>query len=466
MIRNLTASDTICALSTAPGTGAIAVIRISGPSAFKVTDRIFIPADKKMKAETAKSHTIHLGTIGLETGILDEVLISIFRAPHSYTGEDVIEIACHGSVYIQQKILELLVICGLRMANPGEFTLRAFMNRKFDLSQAEAVADLIASHSASSHDLAIQQMRGGFSKKIGTLRQSLIEFTALIELELDFSEEHMIFAERTGFQELLNRIETELSSLIQSFSLGNVIKTGIPVAIIGKPNVGKSTLLNVLLNEEKAIVSEIPGTTRDAIEDTIVIGGYSFRFIDTAGLRAAEDQIETIGIERTWEKIAEANIILYVFDATEQSFNDVMEAIAEFKTYTAGNARSLILIGNKMDKLKVLPKGFKDFVEYDTIFVSGKRRENIHMIAEHLLEVVSTAKVSDHTIVSNSRHYEALQRAYNSVECEHEGLNSGLSTDLLTSDLRTALYHLGEITGEVTSDEILGAIFSRFCVGK
>ena len=459
-------TDTICALSTAPGMAAIAVIRISGPASFEVTGRVFSPAEKNLDIKTVKSHTIHLGTIGSGSGILDEVLISFFRAPHSYTGEDVVEISCHGSVYIQQKVLELLVSCGLRMARPGEFTLRAFINKKFDLSQAEAVADLIASHSDSSHDLAIQQMRGGFSKKISALRQSLIEFTSLIELELDFSEEHMVFADRADFKTLLDHIEAELTMLIQSFSLGNVIKTGIPVAIIGKPNVGKSTLLNALLNEEKAIVSEIPGTTRDAIEDTIVIGGYSFRFIDTAGLRAAEDQIETIGIERTWEKINEANIILYVFDATEQSFTDVMEAMADFKDFTSDNSRKMILIGNKMDKLKTLPKGFKEFVEYDTIFVSGKRRENIHLIAEHLLQVVTNAKVSDKTIVSNSRHYEALLRALDSIESVRKGLFDDIFPDLLTSDLRNALFHLGEITGEITTDEILESIFSRFCIGK
>ncbi len=459
-------NDTICALSTAPGMGAIAVIRLSGPDSFRVIGQIFRPAEKGLDVGTAKSHTIHLGTLGNEAGILDEVLISLFRSPHSYNGEDVIEISCHGSVYIQQKVLELLFSCGLRMAAPGEFTLRAFMNRKFDLSQAEAVADLIASHSASSHDLAIQQMRGGFSRKIHALRRSLIDFTALIELELDFSEEHMIFADRSGFHTLLDEIETEISSLIGSFSLGNVIRSGIPVAIIGKPNVGKSTLLNALLNEERAIVSEIPGTTRDAIEDTIIIGGYSFRFIDTAGLRAAVDQIETIGIGRTWEKIGEASIILYVFDATVQSFADVTESIAEFRDYTAENARTMILVGNKMDKLKSLPKGFKDFVAFDTVFVSGKRRENIHLIAEHLVKVVEDTNVTDRTIVSNSRHHEALQRALGSVLSVRQGLRTGISTDLLSPDLRNALYHLGEITGEVTSDDILGAIFSRFCIGK
>ena len=458
--------DTICALSTAPGIGAIAVIRISGPDAFAVTGSIFRPAVTGFNIAAVGSHTIHFGMIGKASSILDEVLVSFFRSPHSYTGEDVVEISCHGSVYIQQKILELLYSQGLRLAKPGEFTLRAFLNKKFDLSQAEAVADLIVSHSASSHDLAIQQMRGGFSKKIGALRKSLVEFTALIELELDFSEEHMIFADRTDLNTLLDTIETELSALVQSFSLGNVIKNGIPVAIIGKPNVGKSTLLNAILNEEKAIVSEFPGTTRDAIEDTIVIDGYSFRFIDTAGLRAAEDKIEHIGIERTWQKISEATIILYVFDATKQSFPEVRDELSEFRELMNDKTRHLILIGNKTDKLEVLPKGFKEFVEYETIFVSGKRRENLHLIAEHLLDVVRKSEVSDKTVVSNARHYVALQSAFDSILSVRDGLKNEISPDLVTTDIHKALYHLGEITGEITTDDILGAIFSRFCIGK
>ena len=458
--------DTICALSTAPGMGAIAVIRLSGPAAIETTGRIFRPAEKNFDIASVKSHTIHLGVIGSGTAILDEVLVSFFRTPHSYTGEDVVEISCHGSTYIQQKILEVLLSCGLRLARPGEFTLRAFMNRKFDLSQAEAVADLIASQSVTSHDLAMQQMRGGFSKKIAELRQSLVEFTALIELELDFSEEHLIFADRADLRALLDRLETELTQLISSFSLGNVIKHGIPVAIIGKTNAGKSTLLNAILNEEKAIVSEIPGTTRDAIEDTIIIGGYSFRFIDTAGLRASEDAIETIGIGRTWEKISEANIVLYVFDAAEQSFEDVNEAITELKNTMEGKLINLVLIGNKIDKINMLPIGFKEFVEHQTIFVSGKRRENIHLIAEHLVEITGKTSTTDQTIVSNSRHYEALQQALGAVASVRGGLNSGISPDLFTVDIHKALYHLGEITGVITNDEVLGAIFSRFCVGK
>jgi tRNA modification GTPase len=458
--------DTICALSTPPGMGAIAVVRLSGPDAFKTIGQIFKPAEKNLDIAAIPSHTIHLGVIGTPGNIVDEVLISCFRGPHSYTGEDVIEISCHGSVYIQQKLLELLFSLGIRHASPGEFTFRAFMNGKFDLSQAEAVADLIASHSGTSHDLAFQQMRGGFSKKIQTLRASLVEFTALIELELDFSEEHMIFADRADMHKLLDHLETELTQLIRSFSLGNVIKSGIPVAIVGKPNVGKSTLLNAILNEEKAIVSEIPGTTRDAIEDTIVIGGYSFRFIDTAGLRASEDSIETIGIERTWEKISEASIILYVFDATEQSFEEVNTSISELKQQNDGRSLNLVLIGNKTDKLDYLPQGFRNFVEYETIFVSGKRKENIHLIAEHLVEVVEKTKTTDKTIISNSRHYEALQAALVAITGVRTGLGEGISPDLLTVDIHTALYHLGEITGEITTDEILGGIFSRFCVGK
>jgi len=460
-------SDTICALSTAPGTGAIAIIRMSGPETFRVCKTIFTPSSKKLDLLNAPSHTIHLGFIGNDDVILDEVLLSIFRAPNSYTGEDVVEISCHGSAFIQQKLLELLIGKGLRLARPGEFTLRAFLNGKFDLSQAEAVADLIASHSDTSHDLALQQMRGGFSKKIKFLRQKLVDFTALIELELDFSEEHVEFADRSALQFLLHEITAELTQLVHSFTLGNVIKNGIPVAIIGKPNVGKSTLLNTILNEEKAIVSEIPGTTRDAIEDTIVIGGYSFRFIDTAGLRGAtNDRIETMGIERTWEKIHEAAIILYIFDATSHSFNDVMEAISEFRELAEDKSKKLILVGNKTDKLKKLPKGFVEFVEYETIFVSAKRKENIHLIAESLQKTLQSAKLSDHTVVSNTRHYEALQSALNAIQAVNEGLASGLSPDLLSTDIRNALYHLGEISGEITTNEILENIFSRFCIGK
>jgi tRNA modification GTPase len=464
IINGLT--DTICALSTPPGIGAIAVIRISGVETFNILKRIFRPVKKGSLEEEYSSHTIHLGFLEDAQKLVDEVLVSVFRGPNSYTGEDVVEISCHGSVYIQQQVLELLIRNGARLAKPGEFTLRAFMNRKLDLSQAEAVADLIASHSETSHELALRQMRGGFSRKIAALRESLVTFTSLIELELDFSEEQMVFADRQELRDLLAMLTTELTQLVDSFRLGNVIKHGIPVAIVGKPNVGKSTLLNAILNEEKAIVSEIPGTTRDAIEDTIVIGGYTFRFIDTAGLRASEDKIENIGMERTWEKINEASIILYIFDATTHSFNDVNEAISEFSETLREQHKRLILIGNKTDLVDELPRGFKEFMDFETIFVSGKRKENIHLIAEHLFSVVESTRIPDNTIVANSRHFEALQKALGAVLNISEGLYSGISPDLLTIDIREALYHLGSITGEITTDEILGGIFGRFCIGK
>ncbi len=463
---SLTQNDTICAISTPPGLGAISVIRLSGPVAIEVSRKIFHPRDKELDLSHVASHTVHFGTIGDDTGMLDEVLLTIFRSPHSYTGEDVIEISCHGSPYIQQKLIELLLGLGLRLANPGEFTLRAFLNGKFDLSQAEAVADLIASHSKSSHDIAVSQMRGGFSKKIKMLREKLVEFTSLIELELDFSEENVEFASRPDLVKLLLELEDEIALLIKSFSIGNVIKNGIPVTIIGKPNVGKSTLLNTILNEEKAIVSEIPGTTRDAIEDTIVIGEYRFRFIDTAGLHTSVDRIEKMGIERTWEKIHQASIILYVFDVTEDSFEDVMLAVSEFKEIAEDKSKKLVLIGNKADKLKRLPSGFKDFVELETIFVSAKRKENIHLISDSLVKSVKAENLSGSTIVSNTRHLEALQNALTSIISVHDGLDSGLSPDLLTVDIRKALHHLGEITGDITTEEILGNIFGRFCIGK
>ena len=459
-------NDTICALSSPPGTGAIAVIRLSGKEAFPLCESVFTPVRRSFRIRDAASHTIHHGFIGREGNILDEALVSIFRNPHSYTGEDVVEISCHGSVYIQQKILELLVEQGARFARPVEFTLRAFLNGKFDLSQAEAVADLIASHSQTSHDLALRQMRGGFSEKIRDLRRKLVNLTSLIELELDFSEENVEFANRSELLELLIEINNELSLLINSFSLGNVLKKGIPVTIIGKPNVGKSTLLNAILNEEKAIVSEIPGTTRDAIEDTIVLGGYSFRFIDTAGLREARGKIETLGIERTWEKIREATIILYVFDATADSYRDVLVSVEEFGELYRDPAKKLILVGNKTDKLKKLPQGFREFVEPETVFVSAKRRENVHLVAESLLKAVGELNITGTTIISSARHLEALQNARSAVVSIEQGLASNLTPDLLTTDIRKALHHLGEITGEITTDEILGNIFSRFCIGK
>lgn len=459
-------TDTICALATPPGSGPIAIIRISGPDTFKVCKKIFVPQNKKINIAETKSHTVHFGNIGDKNEILDEGLLTIFRNPHSYSGEDSAEISCHGSIYIQQKVLELLIENGIRLAKPGEFTMRAFLNGKFDLSQAEAVADLIASSSKYSHDLALNQMRGGFSEKIKTLRQQLLDFTSLIELELDFSEEDVQFADRKQLGELLEIIKEEINILTASFSIGNVLKKGIPVAIIGKPNVGKSTLLNAILNEEKAIVSEIPGTTRDVIEDTINIEGISFRFIDTAGLRNHTDEIERIGIERTYEKIEQAKVILFVFDISDCTHEEVMEVIDDFKARVKDESKRLILIGNKTDMLVEAPKCFKYLVDHETIFVSAKRKENINLIVESLLKTVDREQIIDSTLVSNTRHYEALTKAGEAIENIEKGLSEGIPSDLMTIDIHSALHHLGEITGEITTDEILGNIFGKFCIGK
>ncbi len=458
--------ETICALATAPGSGAIAVIRVSGPDTYPILEKLFKPRNKKLNIKKSEGYKIYFGTIGDENELIDEVLLSVFKQPNSYTGEDAVDISCHGSEYIQQRIIESLIDHGTRLADPGEFTMRAFMNGKFDLSQAEAVADLIASNSKSSHDLALQQMRGGFSDKIRELRQQLLDFTSLIELELDFSEEDVEFADRKQLFELLEVLKKELKKLVDSFRLGNVLKRGIPVAIIGKPNVGKSTLLNAILNEEKAIVSEIPGTTRDVIEDTIIIEGYSFRFIDTAGLRQSGDTIESIGIERTREKIAQASIILYICDISQCTRDSLDEILSEFREYIHDQSKRFILVGNKIDKLEEMPKKFRELVDLETIFVSAKRKENISMITDSLLKSVKEQKVSDRAIVSNTRHYEALKSALEAVVNVDQGLKDGLPSDLVTIDIRQALHHLGSITGEISTDEILGNIFGKFCIGK
>ena len=482
-------NDTICAIATPPGQGAIAIIRVSGPEAVSVCESVFSPKKKGLKITDAETHTIHFGTIGKEEEMLDEVLVSVFRQPHSYTGENAVEISCHGSSYIQQKIVELLISKGARHARPGEFTLRAYQNGRFDLSQAEAVADLIAASSKASHDLALQQMRGGFSKKISELRGKLLDFVSLIELELDFSQEDVEFADRSALIKLLRELQSELSDLANSFSLGNVLRTGIPVAIIGKPNVGKSTLLNAILNEERAIVSPIPGTTRDTIEDTIVHNNYAFRFIDTAGLRHSSDEIESMGIERTYEKISQAAIVLYVFDASITTYEDVLAEMLQFKGQRSkvkdegteglghrertadrqpltADQKKFLLIANKTDMLEESPHGLKGFLEMECLFVSAKRKENINLILDRLVESVKELDIQDKAVVSNIRHYEALTKSLQSVEAVLAGLESGLSGDLLTVELRTALYHLGEITGEISTEDILGNIFGRFCVGK
>jgi tRNA modification GTPase len=459
--------DTICAPATAPGMAAIAVIRLSGPEAFLIAQECFEPQKKGLSFTDIPSHRVTLGQFHQASKPVDEVLLTKFQKPHTYTGQDLVEISCHGSPFIQQEILRILIDKGARMARPGEFTLRAFMNGRMDLSQAEAVADLIASNSSASHLMAFRQMRGHFSERIRELRQQLVNFAGLIELELDFSEEDVEFADRGSLNNLLDTIETEISRLKQSFSMGNVLKNGIPVAIIGKPNVGKSTLLNALLNEERAIVSDIPGTTRDTIEDTITIRGVAFRFIDTAGLRHSQDKIESVGIERTYEKIRQAAIILYLFDASETSLEEITETLNDFRERFYDENKRLILIANKIDLLEEIPHHFRNLVELETIFVSAKRKENINMITDSLLSSVTTASEEENqAIVSNSRHYEALSKTAEAISAVRRGIEENLPGDLMAIDLRSALHHLGTITGEVTNDEILGNIFEKFCIGK
>jgi tRNA modification GTPase len=465
-LKHITSKDTICALASPPGIGAIALIRLSGAEAFSICEKVFVPNGKIKHLNEMHSHTLHLGAFFDQLDLVDEVLISIFHNPTSYTGEDVVEISCHGSVYIQKKIIEVLLSNGARMADPGEFTIRAFLNGKFDLSEAEAVADLIASNSRSSHELAIEQMRGEFSSKIRWLRARLLEFVSLIELELDFSEEDVQFADRTALIKLLTDIKEEVIRLKSSFALGNVLKYGIPVAIVGKPNVGKSTLLNALLNEERAIVSDIPGTTRDTIEDTISIEGVNFRFIDTAGLRHSIDSIESMGIGRTYEKISQASVVLYVFDINETTEDEIDEAIADIRAQVNIPDKEIILIANKTDMLQESPHTFRKLVDMDTLFVSAKRLENINLIISRLLSSVHSGETSDKTIVSNLRHYEALTHTLEAILNVEKGFAEGITSDLISIDIREALYHLGLITGEITSDEILGSIFGKFCIGK
>ena len=463
---NLLNTDTICAVATAPGSGAISVIRMSGNESLTVLWKIFQPLNPHVNQNNMESHKLYFGKIMDNDHEIDEVLVSWFKSPHSYTGEDSVEISCHGSIFIQQKLIELLVKHDIRMADAGEYTKRAFLNGKMDLSQAEAVADLIASQSKMAHKVALNQMRGGFSRKIRELREKLLKFASLIELELDFAEEDVEFANRQELFVLLNELKTELSLLISSFKFGNVIKQGIPVAIIGKPNTGKSTLLNALLNEEKAIVSEIPGTTRDAIEDTIVIEGYMFRFIDTAGLRKSEDKVENIGIERTYAKIEQATLILYICDISQMDELSVKEMLTEFKSYIEDDSKHFILVGNKIDQMEEVPPHLKELLDFETVFISAKRRENIHLLAETLVDKVKNENLHDDVIVTNTRHYEALSAALESVIQVETGLQNDLPGDLLAIDLRQALHYLGSVTGEITTNEILGSIFSKFCIGK
>ena len=457
--------DNICALATASGLGAIAIIRVSGPDAIVLCDPLFESKKKGKRLSDQSSHTVHLGTFVKDGHLIDEVLVTVFKGPHSYTGENVVEISCHGSTFIQQQIIQTLLNQGCRTAQAGEFTFRAFMNGKMDLSQAEAVADLISSSNEKSHHLALSQMRGGFSGEIQALREELIKFASLIELELDFSTEDVEFADRSQLQGLLNRLKQVLRKLIDSFALGNVLKNGIPVAIVGEPNVGKSTLLNALLNEERAIVSEIAGTTRDTVEDEIVIEGMSFRFIDTAGIRDTQDQIESIGIEKTFEKINQAKVVLYLFDASSASYEKVIEELTKLKRSAEG--KQLIAIANKVDRgdAAQIKTTFGDLDQ--VLFISAKEKANVDRLKVLLTEKVKQGLLSnDDVIVSNSRHYEALSQALNHVVQVQEGLESDISGDLLAMDIRQSLFHLGEITGEITTDDLLDSIFRDFCIGK
>ena len=462
-------SDTIIALATPSGMGAISVIRLSGKNAIKLVDVKFSSVSGK-KLKDQKTHTIHLGHLIEDEKELDEVLVSVFKNPNSYTGEDVVEISCHGSPYIQQEIIQLFLRSGCRMADPGEFTLRAFLNAKLDLSQAEAVADLIASDSEASHQIALQQMRGGFSSEIKNLRDELLNFASLIELELDFTEEDVEFANREQFKELLDRIILVLKRLVDSFAVGNVIKNGIPIAIVGEPNVGKSTLLNALLNEDRAIVSHIAGTTRDTIEDEIIIGGINFRFIDTAGIRDTQDVVESIGIKKTYEKIDQAQVVIYLFDATligkeGNSIKTITSEIGKIKNKFP--QKQVIIIANKIDELNNKEiELIKESIS-DVFMLSAKKAIGIDRLQDKLLEFVNTGALkSNDTIITNSRHYDALIKALEEVQKVKHGLNSGLSGDLLAIDIRQALYHFGEITGEISSDDLLGNIFANFCIGK
>ena len=463
MIQN----DSIIALATPSGIGAISVIRISGEDAINIVSKKFNSISGR-ELKNQKTHTIHLGHIIENNRIIDEVLVSVFKNPSSYTGENVVEISCHGSSYIQQEIIQLFLKNGCRMADNGEFTMRAFLNGKMDLSQAEAVADVIASNSSASHQLAIQQMRGGITNELKDLRAKLLDFAALIELELDFSGEDVEFADRTKFKELVATISSVLKKLIDSFSFGNAMKNGIPVAIIGEPNVGKSTLLNSLFNEEKAIVSEIAGTTRDAIEDELIIEGVAFRFIDTAGIRQTNDIVESIGIKKTFEKAENAQLLIFLIDSNKfiGSKSTFLEEIETIKNRFPN--KRLLLIANKIDSLPEKQRKEITTSVKDILLLSAKEKIGITTLLEELTSLVNRGALSNNeTIVTNSRHFEALNNALNAINSVQEGIDLEISTDLFSIDIRECLRHLGNITGEYDVDkDILGHIFSNFCIGK
>ena len=450
-------TETIIALATPPGIGAISVLRLSGSDSINIVSKVF----KGVDLTNQKSHTVHFGHILDKETILDEVLATVFVAPHSFTRENSVELSCHGSMYIVNRILQLFVQVGARLADPGEFTKRAYLNGRFDLAQAEAVADLIASENEASHLTALNQMRGGISNEIRELREKLVHFASMIELELDFSEEDVEFASRDDLKTLIFAIEKVLSALIDSFQMGNVIKNGVPVVIVGKPNAGKSTLLNALLKDEKAIVSDIPGTTRDVIEDELTIGGVKFRFIDTAGLRETADQVEAIGVERAGKKMDEASLILYLFDLDEETADHVLEKEAELKN----RKTPYLLIGNKSDKASMDLSTLSQNQHF--ISIAAKHGTNLSLLEKRIIELSNLKDFrSGNVIVTNVRHYQSLVQTRNSLRDVLNGIDLQITNDFLAQDIRHALHHLGEITGEITTDDLLANIFSKFCIGK
>jgi len=455
---NILEQDTICALATAPGMGAIAIIRISGHKSFEVVEKIF-----SKSISDKDSHTVHFGLIKENDTIIDEVIVTVFKNPKSFTGEDSVEITCHGSVFIQQQIIQLLIRSGARMAKAGEFSMRAFMNGKMDLSQTEAIADLISSTTKAQHEVAMHQMRGGFTTELSGLRQQLLDFASLIELELDFSEEDVEFADRSQLEALVNEITEGINSLMESFQLGNVIKNGVPIAIVGAPNSGKSTLLNTILNEDKAIVSDIAGTTRDVIEDEIIIDGVAYRFMDTAGIRETKDTIENLGIKRSFEQVKKAKIVLLMFGLNDTSQEVILSQINDFKGKNIQGFQTLIPIFNKADLVDLTDF---DELKNEGVFISAKHKTYLSELFNSLKKAIGNTNIGNQLIVTNARHYEALQRSYVAISRVKSGLETQIPGDLLAMDIRETLEFLGEITGSVSNDELLGNIFANFCIGK
>ncbi len=451
-------NDTIIALSTPPGIGAIGVLRLSGSHAIEIVNSIFISKDLTAQP----SHTLHVGILKNNDEVIDEVVVSLFKSPHSYTGENIVEISCHGSAFIQQKIIDVCIEKGARLAKPGEFTQRAFLNGKLDLTQAEAVADLIASNTEASRKTALQNIRGGFSNVLKRLREQLLKFSALIELELDFSQEDVEFADRTQLYNLVTEATEITNNLLQSFKLGNVIRNGVQVAIIGKPNAGKSTLLNSLLNENRAIVSDIAGTTRDTIEEIINIEGILFRLIDTAGLRTSSNEIETIGVEKSFEKMRTADIVIYLFDCAHETKEQVFSQQHELRSLN----KNYMLIGNKLDVMNT-DDVIKKFDGIDVLFISAKEHTHINLLKKQLVDAVTSGTIeTENIVITNARHFEALQKVNEALTDIKKGLDENLSGDLITPDIRRCLHYLGEITGQITNEDQLDYIFSKFCIGK